>query len=121
MMLCFGAMDFVDMDFVDRDRGVHNFWLDGLPVNHRLDVFVNYRRWIRDCGQPWGQNLNHTMMVHMLSFNSVSCSSVMLRFMGHAGVLESCSFAFELRSCLRSVIMLEILVLHWGDFVTVLL
>jgi hypothetical protein len=23
---------------MDRDRGVHNFWLDGLFVNHRLDV-----------------------------------------------------------------------------------
>jgi hypothetical protein len=61
------------------------------------------------------------MMVHMLSFNSGSYPSGMLRFMGHAGVLESCSFAFEFLPCLRGVIMLEVLVLHWGHLVTVLL
>jgi len=37
VMLCLSTMD-----FVDRDCGVHDFWLDGLLVNHRLDVLVNY-------------------------------------------------------------------------------
>ena len=60
-------------------------------------------------------------MVHMLSFDSGSYSSGMLRFMGHAGVLESRSFTFEFPSCLRGVIMLEVLVPHWGHLVTVLL
>ena len=37
MMLCFNTMD-----FVDRDCGIHDFWLDDLLVNHRLDVLMNY-------------------------------------------------------------------------------
>ena len=57
------------------------------------------------------------MMVHVLSFNSGSYSSAILCFMGSAGVLESCSFAFP---WLRGVIMLEVLVLHWANLVTVL-
>jgi hypothetical protein len=61
------------------------------------------------------------MIVDMLSFNSGGYCSAMLRFMGHAGVLESCSFAFEFLPCLRGVIMLEFSVLHWGHLVTVLL
>jgi hypothetical protein len=54
------------------------------------------------------------MMMHMLSFNSGGYSGATLRFMGHAGVPESCSFAFEFLSCLRGIIMLEVSVLHWG-------
>jgi hypothetical protein len=57
----------------------------------------------------------------MLSFNSGSYSSGMLRFMGHADVLESCSFAFKFLPCFRGVITLEVLVLYWGYLVAVLL
>jgi hypothetical protein len=72
-------------------------------------------------GNLWGQNLDHTMVAHMLSFNSGSYSSGMLHFMGHAGVLKSCSFAFGFLPCFRGVTTLEVLVLHWGHLATVLL
>ena len=61
------------------------------------------------------------MMVHMLSFNSGSYASHMLSPMSGAGVLESCSFAFEFLPRCSGVVMLELFALHGSHLVTVLL
>jgi hypothetical protein len=61
------------------------------------------------------------MMVHMLSFNSGSDASRMLRFVSRARIPESSSFAFEFLPRLGGIVVLELLVLHRRHLVPVLL
>jgi hypothetical protein len=96
------VLGLVLVDFVDRNGGVDNGWLDSLLLHNWLDGLVD-------------------VVMDVLTCNSVVGSGGMLGGTNFAAVLELCCFGCETILYMFVVAVLDVAVLNTGNTVAVLL